>query len=226
MAELNSTSLLVDANLKAYYRGENVNDSTANANTLTNVNSVAFTGGKFSNAFDFGSSNTTKYLQRTTDLGIAGNSNSSFSFWVKLQAEIASSTWTLLRHSSTSGADRYIEVYYDYNAGTRRLVVDVSGTTYTYTVTLGTSNYHHIVITKNVAGNSSHLWLDNTDVANGTLGSTTTGNNFIVLGAREVPSNYSSVFIDDVGCFDKVLNSTEISTLYTDTNSGSFLMFL
>lgn len=225
MAELNNTALILDANLEAYYRGENVNDSTAGASHLTNVNSVAFNPAKYSNGFDFGATNTTKYLTVASDLGIAGNSDATFSFWVKCQAEIGSGTWLLLKHRSTTGADRGIGISYEYNGGTRRLAVDVSGTSYTYNITLGTTNYYHIVVTRNVAGNSSHLWVNNADVASGTVGSTTYGNNFLTLGASEVPDNYSSVFMDDVACFKDILTSDEIATLYRDAEIGGFMFF-
>lgn len=221
MAEVLTTPLFSSSNLKAYYKADDVSDSKGSS-TLTNINSVTFTSAKYGNGFNFGSSNSDKYLIKDTDIGIAGNNNSSFSFWLKLLAEISSGTWTLLRHSSTSGSDRYIEIKYEYNSGTRRLVVDVSGTTYTYNITLGTTDIYNIIITKDVAGNSSHLFVNGSDVANGTLGSSTTGNNFIALGARETPSNYASVLIDDVACFDKVLNTSEIQTIINEYASFIF----
>ena len=217
MAQISQTSLFTDANLLAYYKLEDVSDSKG-ANTLTNNNTVTFTGAKFGNGANLGASNTNKSLSRAANLGINGNSDATFSFWINLLAEITVGTWELFVHLSQTGADRYLQLSYDYNAGTRRLRIDVAGTTIIYTITLGTTNFYHIVVTRNVGGNSCHLWVNGVDVANGTVGSTIGGANAFYLGANSA-SDFSSALYDDMGCFNRVLTSTEIGLLYND-NSG------
>lgn len=220
MAEISGLPLFSDANLQAYWKGENVNDSK-NSNTLTNHNSVAFNAGKYGNGFDFGAANTNKYLDVASNLSIAGNGDGSISFWVKLSAEISSGLSILAQHASTTGADRYFQIYYDYNGGTRRLVADFSGggAAVNYNIALGTVVYHHIVITRNVAGNSGELFVNNVSRGTTTLGSGTFGVNRVSIGG-DTGSNLLSGIIDDVGIFNKKISVAEVGQIYNGVSSG------
>src|SRR6478736_10076054 len=91
MAELASTSLINDANLIAYYKAENANDSKG-SNTLTNNNTVAFSAAKFNNGFDGGSANTNKSMSIANALSFSGGAY-SITLWVKLNTEITASTY-------------------------------------------------------------------------------------------------------------------------------------
>lgn len=225
MAELNSTTLLADALLRAYWRGENVNDTTANAYNLTNVNSVAFNTGKFSNAFDLGASNTNKYVHVSSDLGLNSTTDSmTVSFWVKLQAEIGSGSWDFVYFDMNTGANRLFLIRYEYNAGTRRILYSGFGTNITYNITLGTTDYHHIACTLVPGGGAIELFVDNVSRATG-VSSTGAGDgvNSFNLGAGYLGANFSSALFDDVNVFKKVLSTTEINTLYSNPMDGGFI---
>lgn len=150
--ELNSTSLLNDPTLRAYYRAENVNDTTINSYTLTNNNSVAFNAAKFNNGADFGTTvNGTKSLSINSDIGITSG-NITISCWVKLATEIAAESgyYYLVNKSSTTNV-AYI-IRYAYNSGSPRLEfirsrVGTANDQINYTVTLGTTNFYHLVLT-------------------------------------------------------------------------------
>jgi hypothetical protein len=72
--------------LRAYYRLENVSDSSGNGNTLTNNNSVGFNTGRYSNAADFGTTGTNKGLTINSNIFSALNPSRFFiSFWFKLE---------------------------------------------------------------------------------------------------------------------------------------------
>lgn len=227
MAELNSTSLLADGTLRAYWRGENVNDTTANAYNLTNNGSVAFNTGKFSNAFDLGASNSSKYLSRTDALGRnAATDSISISLWVKLQTEISSGNYDFIYYDINTGANRLYLIRYEYNSGTRRILFSAYGTSLTYNITLGTSSYHHIVTTL-IPGGAAELFVDgvsrDTDTTGTSLGD---GVDAFYMGANNGPANYSSALIDDVAVFSKVLSSTEVSILYNESVGGFLSFFL
>lgn len=76
----------VAANLRAYWKLENTNDSGANGYNLTNNNTVTFTSGKFSNAANFGTTNTTKSLVYTAGnvLSSTNTGDNIYSLWFKL----------------------------------------------------------------------------------------------------------------------------------------------
>lgn len=225
--ELFSTSLFSDPNLIAYYRAENLNDSIGGF-TLTDHNTVAFNAAKFNNGFDFGASNTNKYLSKASNLGLAGNHDVSVSFWIKLQTEIASGTYQFVRHDSTLTASRYFYCGYDYNGGTIRLHFENSGVGTFYTTSLGTSGFHHIVMVRNNTGSNSLIYLDGASVATGSLGTDATGNpdTFGIGADPSSASNFSSAIMDDVAIFNRVLTATEIASIFTGpvaaVRSGDF----
>lgn len=205
------------ANLKAYYRFESgalTTDSTANSKTLTNTNTVADGTGKFGGGADMSASNTNKKLSIAENLGVAGNGNMSIVGWIKLNAEISSGLFGFFDHRSTTTANLRLQIYYDYNGGTRRMVVDNAGTTpgyILYNTTLGTTNWHHIAVTR--ASGTAYFYLDGAfcgSVAQST--GTADGNSFTIgsIGG----SNYASAIFDDVGVFDTALSADQIKELY------------
>ena len=189
-----------------------VNDKV-NGWNLTNNGSVAelTTGLPFaasSIAADLGTSNSTKYLSLADDFNIGGNSDMSIEFWIKLQTEIASGFYTIFMHESTSGADRYLDCVYEYNAGTRRLNITAGQ----YTITLGTTSWYHLAITRSIAGNTI-LYVDG--VAQITAATSASGMGAaaarFTAGAHPNPTNYSSAIIDDLRIWNDVRTSTEIN---------------
>lgn len=220
MPELIATTLIKDANLVAYWKLEDVNDSKGSRN-FTNTGSVAFNTGKFNNGADYGQNNTTKYLSRTLDnFGLAGNADVSVSLWVKIRTEPTTLT-AFFELPSTLTVSRYLLLDYDFNAGTPRLHVDASlGTTIDYNVTLGTSVYHHIVVTRNVSGNIITLYLDSVAVGTGTIGTTSTGANEFTLGSNHAGGQLSSAIFDDVAIFSRVLTAAEVALIYKDAAQG------
>lgn len=224
VVELASTSLFSDANLLSYWKLENTSDSKG-SNTLTNNNTIAFNAAKFNNGADQGASNSNKYLSVATNLGIAGNGIFTFSFWIKLKSEITSGTWTIASHRSTTGADRYFDVNYEYNGGTQRLYTDAGGNnTNRYAVALGTSIFHHIAAVRN--STNSLLYVDGSLQTTNGLGVGTEGTNRFGIGATGIGISPSSAIFDDFAVFSRELTATEISNLYNGfpVSGGAFLM--
>lgn len=217
--ELYGSTLFDDASLIAYYRLSDVSDSKG-SNTLTNNGTTTFSTGKFGNAADFGTSNSSKYLNVAGNIGVAGNASLGVSFWVKLNAEIASDQWTFLHMASQTGADRFINMNYQYNAGTRRLQADFSGNALTSNITLGTSNYAHIVINRTTT-TATELFVNGSSVATGTPGTTIGGANRFNIGF-DAGTRYSDSLIDDMAVFTRVLTSTEVGQIYNGTLTSRF----
>jgi len=219
MAELATISLFSDANLLHYYRLEDVSDNKGSSN-LTNNNTVAFNPAKYTNGADFGASNPNKYLSRTDAIGITNATNWAVPFWVKLQTEIGAGNYTFFNINFPTSS--YCQLYYSYNAGTRRLVVDQGGGGPTYNITLGTANFYHMVMMRN--GANVYLYINGTQVASGALGTAGGGLNTFGIGADGAGSNPSSAIIDDLGVFNRYLTDAEILTLYKE--QSGFLAIL
>lgn len=208
--ELYSTPLFSDANLKAYYRLEDVTDSK-NDYDLTNYGTTTFGSAKFNNGAECDS--TSKRLQVASNLGTAGNGDLSISFWIKLTSEVAFSDvrYSLVSIYSTTGADRFLSFNYEYNGGTRRLAVTASGTFTYYEIALGTDNWYHLVVTRSSGGNVI-VYKNGDSVATGSAGSSAGGGN--QFGISTGSSSGAKALFDDVAVFNKVLSTTEISNLY------------
>lgn len=228
MAELNTLTLLSDADLIAYYRmstGALTTDSSGNSHTLTNNNTVSDGTGKYGGAADGGDGTGNKSLTRSTNLGIAGNSDLSVSLWIKLNNEISSGTYYIFSHASTTTSDRFIQLRYEYNGGTRRFNVHASTQNNYYNHTLGTSAFVHIVTIRDVGNSKCILYINGTNVMEGTLGSTAgTVNGFGLFSDVDGSNAQTAALLDDVAVFDRVLTPTEITEIYND-QSGGILFF-
>jgi len=213
--------MLLD-NIIAYYK---LDESSGNATdtvggyNLTNNNTVAYASAKINNGADFGASNSTKYLSTNNNLGIDGGAI-SMSCWVKVTTAPSNAIHTILSQGGSSSDVQYKLEYRD-NGGTksvrfRRDRVGTSNQGSDYAYDLGTSNYHHLVLT-----------YDNTNLKayiNGTLvdtvacsgnGSSSTG--FFNIG-RDDGSSYFSGLVDEVGVWNDALTAYQVRVLYRAGN--------
>lgn len=220
--QLINTSLLADANLQAYYRLENVNDSK-NSYHLTNNGSVSFVTAKYGLGANFDNPGM-KSLSRSDAIGgLINGSNWSFFFWFKMTAlENADRSFFL-----TSVATNKVStgITYEYNGGTRRLSYFRDrvgpGTVYArYNYTFDTNVYHHIGITYD--GTNLLGYLDGAQVASTTQSGngTNPATDQFTIGINGTTGLYG--IVDDFAAFNKTLNLNEIRLLYID--GGAALM--
>jgi hypothetical protein len=220
---LAGTSLINDANLVSYWQLEDTTDFKG-TNNLTNNNSVAFNPAKFDNGADGGSSNSNKYLSKASNLGFGYNSTKSISLWVKLNTEIASSIWNLYDLRTTTPSSVF-DLEYQFNSGTRQLLVtrysDTSGISaqIPYTVTMGTSNWYHLVVVFDATNHTLALYVNGTlisqisatDTSSSTPGAYSDG--FAVL-AQAIGVTPTSGIIDDMAIFSRALSASDVTTIY------------
>lgn len=228
MARLADTSLFGDANLQAYYKLEDVSDSKG-ANTLTNNNTVTFTAAKFTNGANLGSTDANKCLSVASALGYA-NGAYSVSLWVKLNTEL-------------TGADTVYQICNIYTTTSQWLlnysrVGGVNALNFTrfdgatlegpsYNVTLGTTDFHHIVMTHD--GTSIRGYLDNALVGGPTTATGQTGSYSAVMtlgsNGNDITANNALVILDDAGFFNRELTAAEVTTLFTPSVTGGSFLF-
>jgi hypothetical protein len=133
-----------------------------------------------------------------------------------MRTEIASGGTVFLQHLSTGGADRYINAYYEFNGGNRRIVCSFSGTNAFYNIDLGTTDWHLITLTRDVAGNAGTIWVDGVAGTPSTLGSSTLGlDRTSIMGA--VADSFTSAYMDDVFIASYKVSSGEIAQLLLGT---------
>lgn len=214
----------------------NAADSSGSGFNLTNNNSIVFDAGLINNGADTGTNLTSQYFSIANNLGIAGTAV-TISLWIKLNTEIPSGQYRLACQYESSSQTQY-RIQYEFNAGTRRIgfVRGTSGTSddIAYkTVTLGTSNFVHVVLvydSTNVFGYINNV-ASGTTASSGT-GSSSTANFFGMLsnfnestGATAndgVNQFFVPAHLDEVGIWSRSLSSTEVGQLY---NSGVGLQY-
>ncbi len=222
MPQLLNTSLFNDANLVAYYKAEDVNDSKG-SNNLINNGAVGFSAAKFNNGFDFGTPNTTKYLSGAYTYVATGN-DFTVCWWFKTDDK---STVSFKSDVGGGGADEYY------------LIANVTGTISFHScnsdgsesdeggsvTAFDNSAWHHIAF---VGMNSGTDWIkkiyfDSVLVSTNTVVGKDPGKlGDINIGRIIVEqSNFSTGLMDDVAIFSRALTATEINTLFSDLFKNS-----
>lgn len=216
-------SMALSTNLVAYYKLEDLSDSSGNAHTLTNTGLVIFDAGFINNGADFGTNNTAKRLSVASDL-VAGNVELTISGWVKLNTEITSGIYDFIMQSSTNGTANYFGLRYIFNGGTPQICLNTGFTSFAnYTITLGTSNWYFLAATRDTSNNLV-LYVNGVQQGAATSTAQSVGTNVFYIGAQNNGSvnNFSSAKIDEVGVWSRVLGGSEINQLY---NNGFGLQY-
>jgi len=221
---LGATTFVPTANTKAYYKLENVNDSSGNSKTLTNNNSVSFVSGKFANAADFGSANSTKYLDIADNLGL-GTYNAdtwTVSQWINLTTA-PSSTEQQCLFGVNNNSKAQLNITYDANSGTPRFSMTIyNGSTAasaTVTKTISTGSWHHIVLIKN--GTTFAVYYDGALAGSNTY-SISDGSparpNQVSVGRNVFDSaNFYKGLIDEIVIESSVWTATQIRKYYSQS---------
>lgn len=208
-------------NIVAYWKLDessgNAADATGNGFTLTNNASVTYGTGLIHNGVAC-VGGVTQFLSRADNLGIT-NGNITMALWIKLNNEIASGQWGLAIKGDAGTNINYIIVY-QYNGGTRRIVLNrqqqnlANNETY-YNIALGTSGWHQIVLTYD--GTNIGGYVDTVAVSNvATTGDGSSGGaNLTEIGrAHGYTDSCPDATLDEVPIYSRVLSSGEVGQLY------------
>lgn len=230
--ELFNTSLFLDANLKAYYRLNNgvlLTDSSSGGNNLTNNNSVSEILGLFNGGANFGNNNINKSLSVGSDFGINGGTV-SVSLWVRFPYNLTNFSQCIFNISDSTTKTR-MNISYFYGGGSKylgfsRVKTEVADQVATYGINLDSSLWYHLVYVYN--GSTIYGYVNGTQVTSVSASGNGTSSlsNLFYLGCNldnsNSPQYYSSIDLDDVAIFNRVLTSTEISNLYNGNYPDRF----
>lgn len=226
---LNPATLLT--NLSSVYHLEDTSDSVGSF-TLTNTGTTPFNPAKFNNGSDFGTANSTKDLKNSSLQGTTVNSDKSISFWAKI-------------NTTPSGADSYpAMVSFGYNSnkvaynigyvrdsGANKVQMSkerfgVGSSKVISAQTLGTSTYHHFVMT--LGANTLTAYLDGSSLGTVAIntgdGSSGDYQDGIFIGRTPETTSpvYQDSIVDEVNFWTRELSASEVTQLY---NSGNGLPY-
>src|SRR6056297_3581315 len=191
--------------LTSYYKLDGTSGDVVDShgtNDGTNNGATRGVTGKINNAFDFDGDNDVVDIN---DFGTT-SSDLSFSLWVKT--------------SLSSGREYFMGIYGDDDI---RLGID-EGEFFSRSdeaqswggPSLDDGNWHHVVVT--ISGDTTKDYIDGNLVATNTRSTTFSPSSTDDVKIGNKGDGYSGRYmdgkIDEVGIWDKALNSTEVSTLY------------
>jgi len=199
---------LVPAGYVAFWKLDDVTDSSANANNLTNYNSVQFVAGKIGNCAEF---NATNYLNNSS-LTPTFNPDGEFtcSIWIypysfsHYQAFIGGPVNSFIIHTDSDGS-----LYCNEAGAGDAIILSV----------LQLNQWQHIVFIKSLDGNTK-VWYNGTNIYNQPTNNSGNYQPFtsIVLGNIGGLSFSYDGKLDMVGFWNRELTELEIATLYNNGN--------
>ena len=211
--ELNSTSLLDDANLQGYWRLENANDTSDNSYNLTGT-APSYVSAKFSNGGDFesGSSNYLNIADAScANLEISGSQ--TWCGWIKAEsiAQMA------VMGKSDSGATAWAGLYVNVTTGTVGFNLNgLTGAQITSDVAIVAGSWYFVAGVYDSSAGLNKVFVNGTKkeaVASGTH--THSDGDFSIGRLGAFSSNwYFDGVIDDCAIFNRALTDTEINALY------------
>lgn len=220
-------------NLVAYYKLDDLTDSSGNGFTLTNNGSTPFNPAKINNGADGGSANTTKYLSILSNLGIDGGAM-SYSCWVNITTQLSGANETrVILSLGSDGTDVTYHLHYMTETSVKKIGFNrlkngvADGYTY-YPTTLNTGTWYHIVTTYD--GTTSTIYLNGTSVASSAQsgsGTGTTTNRFFIMESTQSPGAGVMLngLVDEVGVWNRALSANEVLNLYRN-GAGNAYQFL
>lgn len=195
----------------AFWRLEDLTDSSPNGNTLTNNNSVQFVAGKIGNCAEF---NGTDNFLRLNSFSSSFNTSTPYSISIWHNITTLKDYFTLVGCSSSGS----LNIHGDSSgalAVNNAFTADVSIASF-----FTTNTWHHLVVTRN-ASNFIKVY-KNASLVYNALGGVTYGNvPNLQLGALAGSSSFNlSGKLDAVGLWTSELSQADVNLLY---NGGAGL---
>lgn len=199
----------------ALYHLEDVNDSSGNSHTLTNVGTVTFGPGKFANCALFGDANSSKYLLHSDALGEDLSGEASISIWFLVQTQPASGqTQTIVRWASTQGTARYFNCTYINDSGTKKISIVCANNVINYTIDLAANVWYKLDV--NIAA-TCEAFLNGNSIGTVSRGTSTTTADLVVIGAyyfSTATSDFLKGNADEAAFFSAVRTAADIRRRY------------
>lgn len=214
--EIFSSILLGDPLLKAYYRAEDLLDSSTNGKTLTSSGTVNFAAAKFNNGFSATFSDSTNHLTNTS-VYAPGTGEVTIGCWFKRNGAPTTIdfTPTILSLGSADGAIRCTLQATKANGYLESLFYNSSGDTATSTTNVCDNALHLIVMSR--IGTAVSIYVDGVAVGSGVTSSKNISTDDLLIGYAGASSGFDYIgaaIIDEVFVLGRGLNANENLALY------------
>ncbi|MCD4771683.1 LamG domain-containing protein [archaeon] len=207
--------------------GDALDSFGSNNGTISGVSQNQ--AGKIGTAYDFTDASSDKINYGTSAFNYAIDDSYSFSFWIKPNLSVDNSDKYIIQRTMSSSPWNGYSFYYRNQTDTKLFSFDILGSGYpTYYLSvrwdyeLSNSQWYHIVVTKGSGGADTDVKLYVNDVLQTqNSGATTPASGSMpsslefAIGGRMTTSSWGGI-LDEVGIWNRTLNSSEISDLYND----------
>lgn len=225
MAELNTTllkgseffssTLLADASLKAYYRAEDLTDSSSNGKTLTKTGTVNHSAAKHNNGFDATFTDSTNNLFNAT-VHTPGTGDITMGCWFKKNGAPTNDFTPTILSCGESGGSKRITIGATKTNGYATLTsYDGAGSDAPTTINICDNVWHFVVITR--VGTLHTCYVDGVIGVTGAATARNITGSYLNIGFLGSGSGFDSIgaaIIDDVFVMSRGLNNTEVNSLF------------
>jgi hypothetical protein len=202
-------------NLEAFYKLDDVNDSSGNGNTLTNNGDVQFTSGKIGNAAEFNGSN---YL-RNDSLTFTNYTQLTIAGWVRFTDQ-ATEPRNVISTGQSGDNGVGLGIYGDLGGdGGRVHFVPFNETEITVAAQPDVW-YHFAIIGEESEGSGTYKFYVNNqliDTVSDISWFDSSDKNGLFIGRSNEGQNALGL-VDAVGIWNRALNDSEIAALYNEGN--------
>lgn len=203
----------------------NANDESGNGNNGT-VNGASLTTDQFgrsNKAYYFNGINNYINIPNNSIFNFSNNLNFTYSFWIRLN--VSNSICGIIGKETSSIPG----VGYQFMILSNNLRFDFMSNgpneiDFRSAKNLNDSNWHNIVFVANRSSNSLKLYIDgqiesqliDTKLSGGNVNNSSS----IIIGAERSLGNYFNGEIDDIGIWNRALDSNQVKSLYTGCNKS------
>lgn len=191
-------------------------DSSGNAITLTDVNTVAFTGGKFGNAGDF-ESTASEYQYAADNAALSLTGSLTLAAWIKPESVTAGSYNIIAKWDGVNESYRLFQ-----NGDEIRLELDSAGNYQETTASnLTASVWYHVAGVYDSTSQTAKIYINGVEAPSSTSGTipSSIGDDTgrFHIGAEDsttTTANFYDGIIDEARVYNRALSPAEIKSLY------------
>lgn len=211
------SSTTLSDKLFSFWKLDNEKDSTNYRNNLTNYGNITFTSGKLGNCALFNSSG--QYFRPLFISSSTFSTSFTFSCWFKGGSQNINAQ--IIRFPVVSSSNDF-GIFINFNTSTHKLYVYRNTTSYLASNTvIGDNNWHHIAVTLDSAGNlKTYVDGNATPETSQNIGFTIINFSNIYIGRDNAGNANTQLagYLDAIGLWNRVLTTSEISSLYNGNN--------
>ena len=153
------------------------------------------------------------------------NSTATLAFWLRTTQSGSSTAYQSPGITGVEEAGGTDDIFWGWIDGSGRIGISVANdfdSAQKSNTAINDGTWHHVVLTRDASGGETRVYVDGTLESTGSTPTGTIGNAFDSIGRIEDTGGSHEYFrgdIDEVRIYDRVLDESEVQTVYNDTHA-------